>query len=208
MDTDIQNKEQTILIAAEEEFLLYGYDGAKTMSIAKRAGVTHAMLHYYYRTKLNLFNKILEEKMTILLSSFMNPFMNNDLPLIERILKGAEAHFDFLSKNPRLPRFVVNEIITKPEMLDLIKSRLQTFYQYMLPSLQYEIDEQVKSGKIHKIDFLNLIVDIVSLNVFPFIVLPILEPLIDKHYKEKQAFFEARKAENIKTIKMRLLLNQ
>ena len=46
MDTNQrQNKEKEILTAAENEFLTKGYDGARTTSIAKAAGVTHAMLH-------------------------------------------------------------------------------------------------------------------------------------------------------------------
>ena len=50
--------EQLILEAAEEEFLLKGFDGARTTAIAERAGVTHAMLHYYFRTKEQLFERI------------------------------------------------------------------------------------------------------------------------------------------------------
>ena len=46
-----QNKESEILAAAEQEFIAKGYDGARTTSIAQAAGVTHAMLHYYFRTK-------------------------------------------------------------------------------------------------------------------------------------------------------------
>ena len=45
------NTEQAILQAAETEFLDKGFALAKTTEIAKQAGVTHAMLHYYYRTK-------------------------------------------------------------------------------------------------------------------------------------------------------------
>ena len=53
-----QSKEQQILAAAEQEFLTRGYDGARTTSIAQAAGVTHAMLHYYFRTKEQLFKRI------------------------------------------------------------------------------------------------------------------------------------------------------
>ena len=52
-----QNKEQQILAAAEQEFLTKGFDGARTTTIAKAAGVTHAMLHYYFRTKEQLFER-------------------------------------------------------------------------------------------------------------------------------------------------------
>ena len=46
MKTNEQNTEQVILEAAEAEFLEKGYDGAKMLSIARRAGVAHSMLHY------------------------------------------------------------------------------------------------------------------------------------------------------------------
>lgn len=45
-----ENTEQLILKAAEKEFLEKGFAGAKTVSIAKAAGVNHALLHYYFRT--------------------------------------------------------------------------------------------------------------------------------------------------------------
>ena len=57
-----KNTEQAILKAAEEEFLKKGYALSKTTDIAKQAGVTHAMLHYYFRTKENLFEKVFSQK--------------------------------------------------------------------------------------------------------------------------------------------------
>lgn len=56
--------ENRILKAAEAEFLAKGYAGARTTAIAEAAGVTHAMLHYYFRTKDKLFERILNEKNT------------------------------------------------------------------------------------------------------------------------------------------------
>lgn len=45
--------ENRILKAAEAEFLAKGYAGARTTAIAEAAGVTHAMLHYYFRTRIS-----------------------------------------------------------------------------------------------------------------------------------------------------------
>lgn len=61
-NTERQNKEHEILVAAEQEFLTKGFDGARTTSIAQAAGVTHAMLHYYFRTKEQLFERIVDDK--------------------------------------------------------------------------------------------------------------------------------------------------
>ena len=60
-ETPSCNKENDILRAAEREFLAKGFSGARTVSIAQAAGVTHAMLHYYFRTKEQLFERILDE---------------------------------------------------------------------------------------------------------------------------------------------------
>ncbi len=46
-----ENKENEILEAAEKLFAEKGFKGATTTLIAAEAGVTHAMLHYYFRTK-------------------------------------------------------------------------------------------------------------------------------------------------------------
>ncbi|MDR1517348.1 MAG: TetR/AcrR family transcriptional regulator, partial [Dysgonamonadaceae bacterium] len=53
---------QKILEAAEAEFLEKGYGNAKTVSIAKRAGISHTMLHYYFSTKEKLFQRIFKAK--------------------------------------------------------------------------------------------------------------------------------------------------
>ena len=64
-----KDTESEILKAAEQEFMLKGFDGAKTTSIAHAAGVTHAMLHYYFRTKEQLFERILTEKVQLMSGS-------------------------------------------------------------------------------------------------------------------------------------------
>ena len=48
-DDKTLSTEEKILKAAEHEFLVKGFAGARTTSIASAAGVTHAMLHYYFR---------------------------------------------------------------------------------------------------------------------------------------------------------------
>jgi AcrR family transcriptional regulator len=78
----MQNTEQQILKYAELEFLEKGYDGARTTSIAKAAGVTHAMLHYYFRTKELLFERIIEKKMSEITPLITSLVGNENLPLI------------------------------------------------------------------------------------------------------------------------------
>ena len=76
----MRNKEQAILEAAEREFIVKGFAGARTTSIAEAAGVTHAMLHYYFRTKEQLFERILDEKMRLMGESVLAAFGQPGLP--------------------------------------------------------------------------------------------------------------------------------
>ena len=57
-----KDTESEILKAAEQEFMLKGFDGAKTTSIAHATGVTHAMLHYYFRRRNSCSSVFLQKK--------------------------------------------------------------------------------------------------------------------------------------------------
>ena len=108
MEIEAKNTEQIILEAAEKLFLDKGYAATKTTEIAQEAGINHAMLHYYFRTKENLFNKIFENKVQYFLSSFTSAF-NQDLPFLEKIKLSVENHFDFIGTNPKIPMFIMRE---------------------------------------------------------------------------------------------------
>src|SRR5215467_5793840 len=49
-----------ILDAAEEEFARNGLLGARTEDIAAKTGVTKAMIYYYFQSKENLYQAVLE----------------------------------------------------------------------------------------------------------------------------------------------------
>ena len=119
-----RDTEALILQAAEREFLEKGYSGAKTTAIAQAAGVTHAMLHYYFRTKEKLFEKIVADKMDKLKRVMFGVIGNPDLPLRERLKQGVEQHFDFIAENPHLPRFIFNELHEHPERIDQVKNSI------------------------------------------------------------------------------------
>jgi TetR/AcrR family transcriptional regulator len=54
-----QKNEQLILSAAEQEFARHGYKGATVNSIAQRAGLPKANVHYYFNNKLELYAAVL-----------------------------------------------------------------------------------------------------------------------------------------------------
>lgn len=204
MTEPAQSKEQAILAAAENEFLTKGFDGARTTSIAAAAGVTHAMLHYYFRTKEQLFERILDEKLRLMGESVLAAFGQPGLPLQQRLRDAIVHHFDFISINPDLPRFIVNEVFSRPERYETMRVRVREIAETLMRDMQRELDTLAARGETEPIDVRMLMLDIISLNVFPFIAYPIIEPILGDFSKDRERFFELRKAENVEVITRRL----
>ena len=177
-----QDTETRILQAAEKEFFEKGYIGARTTSIAEAAGVTHTMLHYYFRTKDKLFEQIVSKKINMLGDIILSAIGDNNLPLEDRIRQGVERHFDFISANQDLPRFIVNEVFSHPERIEILKTSIQNIVN----------------------DLLN---DIVSLNVFSFMAAPIVKEAIGYSYKSYDEFLTLRKKENVETVLRKLKIH-
>lgn len=204
MTESTQTKEQAILAAAEQEFLSKGFDGARTTSIASAAGVTHAMLHYYFRTKEQLFERILDEKLRLMGESVLAAFGQPNLPLQERLRDAIGSHFDFIARNPDLPRFIVNEVFSRPERYETMRARIREIADTLMRDMQRELDALAARGEAEPLDVRMLMLDIISLNVFPFIAYPLIEPILGSFSNDRARFFELRKAENVEVITRRL----
>ncbi|MBO7201566.1 MAG: TetR/AcrR family transcriptional regulator [Bacteroidales bacterium] len=199
-----QSKKELILKAAEEVFMANGYEATKTTQIAERAGVTHAMLHYYFHTKENIFRKIYEDKINMLKDPIVALVENKEMELPQRIDTIIETHFEFLKDNPTLPYFVISEMNNNPHLIETMKENIGEVMGESYKKLQNEIDEYVAQGIINPITALDLLLDIVSLNVSAFVMLPIMKSVVsDKD--EQNAILEQRKKEIKETINRRII---
>jgi len=162
------NTEEQILNAAREIFLAKGYAASRTVEIARKAGVNHAMLHYYFETKKKLFDKVFGHKIDLFLNSFSGLF-ENDLPFIYKIRRAIENHFDYLVSNPKLCSFLLNEVMTNSESKELFKVTLIREVKNLLEQLDKEIDAEVSKGTIKDISAAELIFNIGSLNMMSVI---------------------------------------
>ena len=181
-----------------------GYAGARTTAIAEAAGVTHAMLHYYFRTKDKLLDRIIESKIgtlrVIMLASLGDP----TIPLFDKIKSTIENHQDFIAANPELPRFMINEVLNRPDRMPKVIERLKHHTPLVVQSLQRQIDEYADRGLCRRVDAGMLMLDIVSLNIFPFSAKPMVNALLGGMMEDREAFVEARKKENLETIMRKL----
>lgn len=203
--TEPQSTETRILEAAVQEFMVKGYAGARTTAIAEAAGVTHAMLHYYFRTKDKLFDRIIESKISTLRDIMLASLGDPTIPLFDKIKSAIETHQDFISANPELPRFMINEVLSRPDRMPKVIDQLKHHTPVVVESLQRQIDEYADRGLCRRVDAGMLMLDIVSLNIFPFSAKPMVNALLGGMMEDPQAFVEARKKENVETIMRKLL---
>ncbi len=167
--SESNNTRLAILNAAEHEFLSKGYEQTRIVEIAKRAGVTHSMFHYYFQTKEHLFNQIFENKMEMLIELINFSMDQPNLTFKERITYIVNSHFNFLKQNPELPLFLLNELSTHPERCDKIVARLGDMINNMSIKFQKMIDDYVDEGLIYPINSQRFIIKVVELNIIPFI---------------------------------------
>ena len=196
---DLDTK-QVILKAAEEEFLDKGFGNAKMMAIAKRAGMSHSMLHYHFQSKENLFQKIFQKKIQII-SQMFEGIDEQHLSFADTIRLFVECQFDFIAQNPRLPLFVMNEIIANNESLNLVVEIIQPKISEIFDRLQEQLDEEVKKGDIRPVKFFHLMMNVLSMNISTFIAFPLLEALTPNFDKAAKEFIlNERRESNVQFI--------
>ncbi len=63
LDQDLRER---ILDVAEQQFSNHGYDAVSTRAVAKAAGATSAMIHYYFSTKRELFDAVFARRADVI----------------------------------------------------------------------------------------------------------------------------------------------
>ena len=193
------NMEQHILQCAEELFLEKGFSLVSTTDIAKKAGCNQALVHYYFRTKENLFQQIFQAKFTKFLYIFTT-FDDSDDDFTTRLRKKIEAHFDLLIENRQIPFLVINELILNKERRNALVKRIYSGNLEIYRNFDRELQEEIQKGNIREITTLNLLINVVSMNIVSFLMLPILESQFDFDNDEIVEFLELRKKESVTTI--------
>lgn len=194
------NTEQQILQSAEELFLEKGFSNTSTTEIAKRAGCNQALVHYYFRTKENLFQQIFIVKIELFLKTFI--IEENEGDFFTKMERRIGLYFDMLSNNRKLPFLILNELVLSKERRDFIREnfiknegRQQIYYMF-----DKEIQNEIIKGTIRPIETFDLLINVVSLTIFTFLSLPIVGDVLEKNKEEKNEYILHRKKEVIDLI--------
>jgi TetR/AcrR family transcriptional regulator len=174
--TKDKNTEQRIYEAARRVFLEKGLAGARMQEIADEAGINKSLLHYYFRTKDKLFEGIFNEVIMRISAGLAGTF-EKDMDVLGRIRSLVDIYIDVLTENRYLPLFVLNEMSHNPEKFS------QVFAQHVLVHMKkfiLQILDEVQKGKINPIHPVHLLLNVLSLIIFPFAAVPVMSKIVEK----------------------------
>lgn len=191
--------EERILACAERLFLGKGYNLTSMTEIAREAGCTQALVHYYFRTKENLFSKIFEEKF----HQFINCIVKREdegLPFADLVSARTSRLFDLMAENRRLPFMFLSEFVINPEQRLSLKDTMVTLCAEAVSRLEAMIATEVESGRIRPTGTMDITLNMFSLVVTFFVVLPFLEEMGFVTDDNREEFIAQRKQEIVRTI--------
>jgi TetR/AcrR family transcriptional regulator len=200
---DIKNEpsmEESILETAERLFLEKGFALTSTTEIAKAVGCNQALVHYYFRTKDNLFNTIFEQKFRMLFENMYASQSFENIPFTEKVRHAVESHFDLLTKNPKLPLLVATELSRLPENLENLRNKLQAVPFELFTKLNNELQQEIAEGRARKIELIDIIITMVTLNAGLFILLPIASGILRLDVEQAKELLAHRREENVQVI--------
>lgn len=184
--------EERILEAARKVFLTRGMDGARMQDIADEAGINKALLHYYFRDKDRLFDVVFLEEAQKFFPK-INAIFASDEPLFSKIGNFVSEYIDEMQANPGLPWFVLNEVNRNP---DAFMEKIWGKNSMPQPGKFLEqIGKEIKAGRIRKTEPLQLMMNMISLTIFPFVARPVFSRILQLNPKQFNAIMEDRKKE-------------
>ena len=181
--------EQKILDAARKVFIAKGMAGARMQDIADEAGINKAMLHYYFRSKEKLFETIFKE-LSIEFLPRVNAIFESDLSLFEKIEVFCSEYISRMMENSFIPLFIVNEINKQPE---IFLKKMWGGKRPQIGKFLQQIETEIKKGAIERIHPAQLMLNMVSMCIFPFIGKPLCQMVMGINESGYRKLMEERK---------------
>jgi len=146
--------------------------------IAAEAGVNQALLHYYFRSKAALSERVFLEAAARLVHHLPRA-LRPDAPLGEMVEAFVAGYIDTVRQTPFLPAYIVTETHQHPERIPALLAKLfggapASVVAGALVRLQHVIDARAAAGEMRSIRADQLLVNLMGLVAFPFVARHVL----------------------------------
>jgi AcrR family transcriptional regulator len=163
-----------LLTAARELFARHGFDAVSTRQLARSAGATPAMVHYYFGDKHGLFRALTEETLGPAIASLESLADGGEAASVEQFM---EQYIGVFREHPWLPQLVFREMMEGGE--DFRSHFAGRFGHRVRGILGSAIRRGQGEGEIDpSLDPDLLTISTLALCVFPFLARPMVETVL------------------------------
>ena len=189
--------EKRILDAARKEFIANGLGGARMQAVADEAGVNKALLHYYFRSKEKLYQKVLENIVATVWGTISAEFRRQDPvqglePLLRTVIS---TYVRVLAANPEFPLFMFREVSRGHPAFIAGFPALAKDFQDVPATLIKALQQEIRAGKVKPILPVHFFMNLMGMTLATFLMMPMIRrigPAFGFRIDFDQAFLEER----------------
>ncbi|MBU2499561.1 MAG: TetR/AcrR family transcriptional regulator [Proteobacteria bacterium] len=190
---DQASPEDRILAAATEEFAANGFYGARTQAIADAAGLNKAMLHYYFRTKENLYGQVIKAAMKKILTQVGEAWLGK-APLKRRLIMVVDSYMDNYEQNPGFIKIILREVVDGGDRFRQIFRELRDEDLEAMGLGPAELVGRVSDElDLSPHEVIHLVLNIVGMCVISFTSPLLLEGLLDLDLSDFEGYLKQRR---------------
>lgn len=196
LDADAESR---ILDAAHAVFMRRGTAGARMTEIAREAGVNHALVHYYFRSKQRLaeavFRRAIGQFFPVMIGTLVS-----EAPIEDKVRLVAAAQIDMLLKNRYLPGYLLAELNHYPERAEQLLAAMSgttpaNLRARLFGTLGRQLEDAARNGTLKPIAPQDFVLNLVSMVIYAFAARPLVMALMGLDDATFTAMMERRKAE-------------
>jgi TetR/AcrR family transcriptional regulator len=192
--TGAPTPEERILAAATEEFANNGFFGARTQAIADAAEVNKAMLHYYFRSKENLYSQVIKAAFERIFREAGRAWLGPD-SMIKRVEMVIDSYMDHYEKNPGFLKIVLREVVDGGKRLRQAFTGSGDEGPNISGFTPQDIIERV-SSELHldMAETIHVIINLIGMCAISFVSPLLLESAVRYEISDFEAYLRQRRA--------------
>jgi TetR/AcrR family transcriptional regulator len=167
---------ERLLTTAARLFAARGFEGTSLRQVADGAGVTSAMVAYYFSDKAGLLEAVVMDGLSHILDAVESAVADSKSTdaFLARLVT---AYLDVINRHPWIPSIMVREVISRDSALrDLVRREFMERAVMIVPPA---IARDIAANRLRAdLDPAYTVLSIVGMCVFPYMAEPVLGPLL------------------------------
>ena len=189
MSAEEAQTEKLIKEKARILFFQKGFLNATTQEIADEAGVNRALIHYYFRSREQMLDILLDETLKEK-KDRVRSILSSDMPFREKIASFIDIIIDYGLMYPYLDNFIISETARQPEKIrdfcskDKVKSG---------DLIREQLEEEIRAKRMAPISAEHFMVNLSAMCNYPLLAKAALQAVHGMTDATYRKFLQERK---------------